>query len=162
MVPKWDSLCGRNVTRNHGCRGGSDLSEPEEVDSNEKTPGEVQGANHVPHRAKHPPSGLVCTLGKMARFIVLRRPGTTKGEPCHVESNEMGTNRIGSIDDRGVAIGCPTFSGVCRFSPGRVEGRCLLEPGPGLDDTTRFNVGVCIIVSPTSKRGGPPIRPTVT
>ena len=28
----------------------------------------------------------------------------------------------------------------------------------GLDDTTRFDVGVCVIVSPTSKRGGPPGR----
>ena len=36
-----------------------------------KMPGEVQGANHSPHRARHPPSRLVCATGAMAFVFLL-------------------------------------------------------------------------------------------
>ena len=45
-----------------------------------KAPGEVQGSNHSPHRARHPPSGSVCAPGAMAIRLHYSQTGLSRKE----------------------------------------------------------------------------------
>ena len=61
-----------------------------------KTPGEVQGSNHSPHRARHLPSGSVCALRRWClHMCIIARPALYQKERTMSHTHSLNPHRVG-------------------------------------------------------------------